>query len=138
MAMSDRTWIGEKSLGLRPPPKLLVALAVDVQGVHGSALARPGAGEIGPGVLQAWQQRLRHLSIMPQSPAVCALCSVIQEAFEAKNSLDIRKFLGLVAQWSERGTHNPLVAGSIPAGPTRKAAGQRLFFVVAGMSVTLA
>ena len=26
---------------------------------------------------------------------------------------------GLVAQWSERGTHNPLVAGSIPAGPTR-------------------
>ena len=25
---------------------------------------------------------------------------------------------GPVAQWSERGTHNPLVAGSIPAGPT--------------------
>ena len=27
---------------------------------------------------------------------------------------------GLVAQWLERGTHNPLVAGSIPAGPTTK------------------
>ena len=26
---------------------------------------------------------------------------------------------GPVAQWSERGTHNPLVAGSIPAWPTR-------------------
>ena len=25
---------------------------------------------------------------------------------------------GPVAQWSEQGTHNPLVAGSIPAGPT--------------------
>ena len=25
---------------------------------------------------------------------------------------------GPVAQWLERGTHNPLVAGSIPAGPT--------------------
>ena len=27
--------------------------------------------------------------------------------------------LGAVAQWSEQGTHNPSVAGSIPAGPTR-------------------
>ena len=26
---------------------------------------------------------------------------------------------GAVAQWSEQGTHNPSVAGSIPAGPTR-------------------
>src|SRR4051794_27836511 len=26
---------------------------------------------------------------------------------------------GPVAQWSEQGTHNPSVAGSIPAGPTR-------------------
>src|SRR5882672_6315064 len=25
---------------------------------------------------------------------------------------------GLVAQWSERGTHNPLVGGSIPPEPT--------------------
>src|ERR1700676_1359203 len=32
---------------------------------------------------------------------------------------------GPVAQWSERGTHNPLVAGSIPAGPTGRDAGQR-------------
>ena len=27
--------------------------------------------------------------------------------------------LGAVAQWSEQGTHNPLVVGSIPTGPTR-------------------
>ncbi len=26
--------------------------------------------------------------------------------------------LGPVAQWLEQGTHNPLVAGSIPAWPT--------------------
>lgn len=25
---------------------------------------------------------------------------------------------GLLAQWLEQGTHNPLVAGSNPAGPT--------------------
>ena len=25
---------------------------------------------------------------------------------------------GPVAQWSEQGTHNPLVVGSIPTGPT--------------------
>jgi hypothetical protein len=29
---------------------------------------------------------------------------------------------GAVAQWSEQGTHNPWVAGSIPAGPTRTSA----------------
>ena len=27
---------------------------------------------------------------------------------------------GLMAQWLEQGTHNPLVAGSNPAGPTIK------------------
>ena len=27
---------------------------------------------------------------------------------------------GPVAQWLEQGTHNPLVAGSSPAGPTVK------------------
>ena len=27
---------------------------------------------------------------------------------------------GPVAQWSEQGTHNPLVVGSIPTGPTMK------------------
>ena len=28
------------------------------------------------------------------------------------------KHQGPVAQWSEQGTHNPLVVGSIPTGPT--------------------
>ncbi len=27
--------------------------------------------------------------------------------------------MGPVAQWSEQGTHNPLVVGSIPTGPTQ-------------------
>ena len=31
-----------------------------------------------------------------------------------------QRFRGPVAQWSEQGTHNPSVAGSIPAGPTTK------------------
>jgi len=31
---------------------------------------------------------------------------------------------GAVAQWSEQGTHNPSVAGSIPACPTRKASSE--------------
>jgi hypothetical protein len=34
--------------------------------------------------------------------------------------VQVRIIQGLVAQWLERGTHNPLVAGSIPAGPTTK------------------
>lgn len=34
-------------------------------------------------------------------------------------------FLGDLAQWLAQRTHNPLVAGSNPAGPT-KTAGQRL------------
>ena len=29
---------------------------------------------------------------------------------------------GPVAQWSEQGTHNPLVVGSIPTWPTKKLA----------------
>lgn len=29
-----------------------------------------------------------------------------------------RVYAGPVAQWSEQGTHNPLVVGSIPTGPT--------------------
>ena len=32
----------------------------------------------------------------------------------------IMPYLGPVAQWLEQGTHNPLVAGSSPAGPTVK------------------
>ena len=35
---------------------------------------------------------------------------------------------GPVAQRSEQGTHNPLVAGSIPAGPTDQLAAQSTFF----------
>ncbi len=35
-----------------------------------------------------------------------------------RNRLLIRCSCGPVAQWSEQGTHNPSVAGSIPAGPT--------------------
>ena len=31
---------------------------------------------------------------------------------------------GAVAQWSEQGTHNPSVEGSIPSGPTKNAAAQ--------------
>ena len=34
---------------------------------------------------------------------------------------------GAVAQWLERGTHNPLVVGSIPTRPTHIIAGQRHF-----------
>jgi hypothetical protein len=37
----------------------------------------------------------------------------------------LRSDQGLVAQRSERGTHNPLVAGSIPAEPTQRRASAR-------------
>ena len=38
--------------------------------------------------------------------------------------LRCREFRGPVAQWSEQGTHNPSVDGSIPSGPTALCAGQ--------------
>ena len=34
-------------------------------------------------------------------------------------SLNLFKILGPVAQWLEQGTHNPLVGGSNPSGPTK-------------------
>ncbi len=38
------------------------------------------------------------------------------------------QLLGLVVQWLEQWTHNPLVAGSNPAGPTTsRSARERLF-----------
>ena len=36
---------------------------------------------------------------------------------------------GLVAQWLEQSTHNRLVVGSIPTGPTARVASQRGLFL---------
>src|SRR4051794_27128894 len=49
-------------------------------------------------------------------------------------------FQGPVAQWSEQGTHNPSVAGSIPAGPTTltsRTSGLRVRRSAAGTDGTL-
>src|SRR5687768_3436150 len=41
---------------------------------------------------------------------------------------------GAVAQWSEQGTHNPWVAGSIPARPTRSPQGRPDDYVLVELS----
>jgi hypothetical protein len=38
----------------------------------------------------------------------------------ASQFVQLNKSIGPVAQWSEQGTHNPLVVGSIPTGPTKR------------------
>src|SRR6476661_301453 len=43
------------------------------------------------------------------------------------------ELVGPVAQWSEQGTHNPPVAGSIPAGPTHRISGNVISAVVVGV-----
>ena len=43
---------------------------------------------------------------------------------------------GPVAQWSEQGTHNPSVDGSIPSGPTSKPPGQRPCFAIVPVRLT--
>ncbi len=37
-----------------------------------------------------------------------------------KEIAKLKQITGPVAQWSEQGTHNPLVVGSIPTGPTKQ------------------
>src|SRR5262249_50287190 len=45
---------------------------------------------------------------------------VKQQPLEWSDRQPMREFCGgLVAQWSEQGTHNPSVEGSIPSGPTK-------------------
>ena len=44
-------------------------------------------------------------------------------------AFEIVEQIGPVAQWLEQGTHNPLVGGSTPSGPTFAALRQMLPFL---------
>ncbi len=118
----DHGRIGLDAVVDRPGPELLEALAVDRDRGRGAPTTSEGTPEVVPvffelvGEHRASSQRNRLLYKRSANDYACGNGS--------EKSLLERMFSGPVAQWSEQGTHNPSVAGSIPAGPTADFAGQ--------------
>src|SRR6476659_9055222 len=78
------------------------------------------------GVAQLAEQRTVNPFVVGSSPTPGALDAPAlvagassRPAAESLRLPSLSPF-GAVAQWSERGTHNPLVVGSIPTRPTRR------------------